>query len=132
MNESGTTPRARAISRYVVPQPPPPQPVAVAIPRPVDQERLAFDLVPLHEPPVAAVLRVVAVVAHHEERVGGNRRRLTPVRVAAVGAAAVAERRPVTDVRLHEALAVDVDLLAADDHAVAGRAHDPLDEVPLL
>src|SRR5215470_11996112 len=56
--------------RYVIRQPPPAQPVSVAVPRPVDEEGLALDLVALDEAPVAAVLRVVAVVAHHEVRVG--------------------------------------------------------------
>src|SRR5436309_15626246 len=74
--------------RYIVRQPPPAEPVPVAIPRPVDEEGLTFDLVALDEAPVAAVLRVVAVVAHHEVRVGGHDRGLAAVGVPAVGVAA--------------------------------------------
>src|SRR5439155_9178503 len=48
-------------SRDIAGQSPPAEPVMVAVPRPVDQERLALDLVALDETPVATVLRVVAV-----------------------------------------------------------------------
>src|SRR5262247_3447034 len=73
--------------RNIIREPPPAEPVPVAVPGPVDEEGLALDLVALDEAPVAAVLRVVAVVAHHEVRVGGYERGLAAVRVAAVGVA---------------------------------------------
>src|SRR5262249_19048188 len=63
----------------------PPRPVGLAVPRPVDQERLAADLLALDEAPVAAVLRVVAVVAHDEVGAWWHHRRLAAVEIAAVG-----------------------------------------------
>src|ERR1051326_4922232 len=42
---------------------------------PVDDERLPFDVGPREEAPVAAVLRIVAVVAHDEVVIGGHRLR---------------------------------------------------------
>src|SRR5262249_48679863 len=65
--------------RNIVSKPPPPEPVAVAVPRPVDQERLALELVAPDEAPVTAVLGVVPVVAHDEVRVGRDLGRLAAV-----------------------------------------------------
>src|SRR5438067_12973531 len=67
---------------------PPAQPVPIAVPGPVDQEGLALDLVLADEPPVTAVLRVVAVVAHDDVGVGLVYSRLAAVRVVAVVRAA--------------------------------------------
>src|SRR5215470_1558893 len=122
----------RRQSGYIVREPPPPQPVSVAIPGPVDEEGLALDLVALDEAPVTAVLRVVAVVAHHEVRIGRHERGLAAVRVAAVGIAAAHRRVGELRVRLVERLAVDQHLMAADLHALARRRDDALDEVTLL
>src|SRR4029079_7700956 len=49
--------------------------LAFGLVRPVDHERLALDVFARQEPPVAAVLRIVAVVAHHEIVVGRHRHR---------------------------------------------------------
>src|SRR5882762_7129971 len=78
-------PSLATVLRYIVRESPPAQPVPVAVPGPVDEEGLALDLVALDEAPVPTVLRVVAVVAHHEVRVGRNRRGLAAVGVPAVG-----------------------------------------------
>src|SRR5688572_33483975 len=43
--------------------------------REVDEQRLPFDVLLRHETPVAAVLRVVAIVAHHEVLPVGDRYR---------------------------------------------------------
>src|SRR5262249_60919367 len=77
----GTTPPE---SRQPGAQATPPRPVGLAVPRPVDQERLAADLLALDESPVAAGLRAVAVVAHDEVRAGRHHRRLAAVEIAAV------------------------------------------------
>src|SRR5207244_11571827 len=80
----------------VSPERPPAQPMAVAVPGPVDEEGLALDLVPLHEAPVARVLRVIAVVAHDEVRLGRDDERLARVGIAAEGRdRRVPERRGV-------------------------------------
>src|SRR5439155_3761494 len=76
--------RGVPVLRDVAPESPPAEPVMVAVPRPVDEKRLALDLVALDEPPVAAVLGVVAVVAHDEVGIGRHGRRLAAVGVAAV------------------------------------------------
>src|SRR5262252_4381799 len=117
--------------RNIVREPPPAEPVSVAIPGPVDEEGLALDLVALDEAPVAAVLRVVAVVAHHEVRVGGYERGLAAVRVAAVGVAAAHRRVGELCVGLAQRLAVDQDLMATHLHTLARRRDDSLDEVAL-
>src|SRR5262245_59510262 len=118
--------------RNVIREPPPAEPVPVAIPGPVDEEGLALDLVALDEAPVAAVLRVVAIVAHHEVRVGRHERGLAAVRVAAVGVATAHGRVGELRVGLAQRLAVDEDLVAFHLHALARRRDDPLDEVALL
>src|SRR5215471_11619793 len=71
--------RAEGVLRQVLAEAPPPEPVILPVPRPVDQERLAADLLPLDEAPVAAVLLVVAVVAHDEVRALRHHRRLAAV-----------------------------------------------------
>src|SRR5438445_9897978 len=108
--------------RNIVREPPPAEPVTVAIPGPVDEEGLALDLVALDEAPVAAVLRVVAVVAHHEIGVGRHDRGLAAVGVAAVGFTAAYAGVGELRVGLDERLAVDQHLVAADLHALARRA----------
>src|SRR5207249_154337 len=124
---------AKPPSGDVMREPPPPKPVTVGVPRPVDEERLPLDLFALDEAPVAAVLGVVTVVAHHEIRVRRDDGGLAAVRVPAVGLPR-RRQRPLAafDVRLAERLAVDEHLRAAYLHAVSGRADDPLDEVALL
>src|SRR5204863_6067679 len=97
--------------RYIVREPPPPQPVPLAVPRPVDEEGLALDLVALHEAPVPAVLRVVAVVAHDEVAVGGHAGGLAAVGVAAVRGGARERGVAGLHVGLHEGPAVHEDLL---------------------
>src|SRR5207249_825687 len=99
--------------RNIVREPPPAEPVTVAIPGPVDEEGLALDLVALDEAPVAAVLRVVAVVAHHEIGVGRHDRGLAAVGVAAVGFTAAYAGVGELRVGLGERLAVDQHLVAA-------------------
>src|SRR4029450_10449423 len=98
-----------------------------------DEESFPLDLVALDEAPIAAVLRVVAVVAHDEVGVEGHRGGLAAVRVSAVGVAAAC-RRGIGElgVRLLQGPAVDKDLMAADLHALARDRDDPLDEVTLL
>src|SRR5881409_3985250 len=49
--------------------------LAPGLVRPVDEERLALDVITRQKAPVAAVLRVVAVVAHDEVAVRGHRHR---------------------------------------------------------
>src|SRR2546425_10805409 len=108
-------PARRPRLRDVLSEAPPAEPVAIAVPRPVDEEGLALDLLPLHESPVPTVLRVVTVVAHHEVRIGGDSGHVTAVGVPAVRLAAVGEGRwPGLDVGLHQAMAVDEDIVAAD------------------
>src|SRR6267378_8403709 len=51
--------------------------VAAAV-RVVHEDRPPANVLPRHDPPVATVLRLVAVVAHHEVVAGGNEQR-TPV-----------------------------------------------------
>src|SRR5438445_609483 len=50
-------PARRPRLRDVLSEAPPAEPVAIAVPRPVDEEGLALDLLPLHESPVPAVMR---------------------------------------------------------------------------
>src|SRR5439155_16197196 len=47
--------------------------LATRLVRPVNQQRLPLDVIPRQEPPVPAVLRVVAVVPHHEVVIRGHR-----------------------------------------------------------
>src|SRR2546426_6735437 len=70
-------------SRHRTSEPPPPERVSSGVPRPVDRDGLAPDLFLLHVPPVPAVLRVGAIVAHHEVRVWRHGRRLAPIGVGA-------------------------------------------------
>src|SRR5215470_11359333 len=109
----------------------PPRPVGLAVPRPVDQERLAADLLALDEAPVAAVLRVVAVVAHDEVRAGRHYRRLAAVEIAAVSRGHGGNGTG-TDIRLVEEPAVQHYAIVHDLHGVTAHRHDALDEVPRL
>src|SRR5262247_4431502 len=93
----------------------PPRPVSLAVPRPVDQERLAADLLALDEAPVAAVLRVVAVVAHDEVRALRHHRRLAAVEIAAVGRGHDGNGTG-TDIRLLEETAVQHHTIVHDLH----------------
>src|SRR5262245_27632459 len=78
--EEPLPPRPREEVRYHRSEPlgrrPEPLVDVVLAPRlvgPVDQERPAFHVVARQEAPVAAVLRVVAIVPHHEVLVGRDR-----------------------------------------------------------
>ncbi len=85
-----------------------------------------------NEPPVAAVLGVVAVVAHDEVGIARDDRGFAAVGVAAVRvldrACAVGE----LGVGLDELPAVHEHLAATDLDPVTGRPDDPLDEISLL
>src|SRR5215813_5996479 len=112
-------------------EPTPPRPVRLRVPRPVDQEGLAADLLAPHETPVAAVLGVVAVVAHDEVRAGRHHRGLAAVEVAAMG------RRhggngAGADVGLFDHVAVQDHAVVDDLDGVAPYGHDALDEVARL
>ena len=117
-----------------LPEPAPPDTlrdgVLLRVPGPVDEEGPALDLVALDEAPVAAVLAVVPVVAHHEV---GVRRHLH--RRALADAEALLPLPPrVVDraaARLR-GLAVHVDLLVLDVEVLAADRDDPLDEVARL
>src|SRR5204863_9949519 len=97
-------------------------------------KRLALQLVATDEAPVAGVLRVVAVVAHHAVRVARNRRGVAAVAVAAGGLAARAAPGGVREfrVRLGQGRTVHEDRPALDLDPVTRRADDALDEVPTL
>ena len=109
--------------------------LALGLVRPVDHQRLALDVLARQEAPVAAVLRVVAVVAHHEVLVRRHRDR--SVSLAHVERGHFVElrvgRRRLQEmhVRLVERLAVDVDLLLAHFDRLARQPDDALDEVAL-
>src|SRR5882672_7953836 len=62
----------------------PPRPMALRVPGPVDQEGLAADLVAVNEAPVAAVLGIVAVVAHDEVGARGDHEGIARVEIPAV------------------------------------------------
>ena len=85
----------------------------------------------LDEAPVAAVLRVVAVVAHHEVRSRGHHDG-----IAAVEIAAVSRRRGGQRARAHvglvQGLAVHVGAVVLDLHRLAAHRDDALDEVSRL
>src|SRR5574341_786862 len=135
-------------------EPLPPNPASVAVPGPVDDEGPAEDLFELDEPPDAAVLAVVAVVAHDEHRVLGYQLRtevllglvreiLHPVRngpqLFVENQGFVPERFRVSP-RLfpcvhgleRRELIVDVQLSIDDLELVSGNADHPLDEILLL
>src|SRR5688500_15325749 len=84
--------------------------------REVNEQRLPLDVLLRHEPPVAAALRVVAVVAHHEVMPVGNAHRTVAagdieVREIRCARRAILGREDEVHVRLVERHAVDVDLL---------------------
>lgn len=87
--------------------------------RPEDEHSLALDELVRHEADIgeAAVLRVVAVIAHDKDRALRHRR----LRVLAA--------RRLEDVVLREHLVVDKDAAALDLDRVARRRDDALDEV---
>src|SRR3989442_8484116 len=87
-------PARRPRLRDVLSEAPPAEPVAVAVPRPVDEEGLALDLFPPHEPPVPTVLRVVAGFAHPEVGVGGGARRGTTPGITPLSPGPLGGRRP--------------------------------------
>src|SRR5688572_9826131 len=98
----------------------------------VDEERLALDVLLRHESPVAAVLRIAAVVTHQEVMGPGHRHRaLLHAHVALSAAAFLVRRNQVMDVPLVEPRAVDVDPLLAQLERVPWQADDALDEVAL-
>ncbi len=102
--------------------------------RPVHDEGLAFHVGSREEAPIAAVLGVVAIIAHHEEVAGRNRHRavrhLHVARRELVGVRR-AGRLEEVHVRFVEHRAVDVDALVAQLEGLAGQADDALDEVAL-
>src|SRR5437870_9471090 len=69
------TPVRRAASVNDAQQSSPSQCEVVRVPRPVDEHRAALDEVHVHGAPVAAVVRVVAIVTHHEVAMLGNAHR---------------------------------------------------------
>src|SRR3954453_20146324 len=89
-----------------------------AVRRPVRGEHLPDQVLAWDGAPGARVAGGGAVVAHHEELVLGDPHRRDRPRVAAVG----------EDVRLVQALAVDVHVAAALLPLVAGEPDQPLDE----
>jgi hypothetical protein len=93
------------------------------VPGPVDHEGLPPDLLALQESPVAAVLGVVAVVAHDEIGVCGNGDRTVLRRVAQVAVAGIG---------LFKRLAVDEDPALLDEQLLAAHGHYALDEIAFL
>src|SRR5688572_21831817 len=92
--------------------------------REVDEQRLALDVRPRHEPPVPAVLRVVAIVAHHEELIRryGDRPVFPPrVRLAQTGALREIVREQELYVRLLNRRAVDIHRLVPQLNSLAGQ-----------
>src|SRR5688572_6106419 len=83
--------------------------------REVDEQRLALDVLLRHEAPVPAVLRIVAIVAHHEVHPGRHGDGLVPHPHVELAAAAFLVRRDeVMDVGLVQHRAVDVDTLVPE------------------
>src|SRR5215470_9281559 len=107
--------------------------MAFRIPGPKDHARASFDLVPLHESPVARVPGVVAVVTHHEIGVHRYREWLAPVGVGAISLS-VAEGGwgAPSCVRFFQRLSVNEDLVALNLDDIAGRPDNPRDEVTPL
>src|SRR6266511_5922495 len=114
-----------------VAQPTPPGPMALAVPRPVDQEGLATDLLAPDEPPVAAVLGIVPVVAHDEVRARWHHERVAAVEITAV-ARRDSRDGAGADVGLFDEAVVDHDPVVLHLHRVAPDGDDALDEVAAL
>src|SRR5215471_13712236 len=112
-------------------EPAPAEPVGLRVPRPVDHERLAPDLLALDEAPVAAVLGVVPIVAHHEVRPRGDEQCLARVEIPAVGGRGVAEG-PRSHVWLVEEPAVQPHAVVTHLDGIATDRDDALDEVTRL
>src|SRR5436190_1386021 len=100
-----------------------PRPSAFTIPGPVDCDCTPFDLLAPHETPVAAVLGVVTVVAHHEVGIARHRGRLATVRVAAI-ARWRTDAAGSVDVRFPEKAAVHIRLIAADQNLLTRKRDD--------
>ncbi len=100
--------------------------------RPVNHHGFAFDVAARQVAPVAAVLRIVAVVPHDEVLVTWNGHRTVALsdvdrrHFRSLGAG-----RQEMHVRFVERLTVDVDLLGSQLDGIAGQADDSLDEVTL-
>src|SRR5512146_379350 len=102
--------------------------LAPGLVRPVDEQRLALDIVARQEAPIAAVLRVVAVVAHDEIAIRRYRHRPEPLTHVRRRDLLVIVRRwcQEVDIRLVERLVVDEDLLVTQLHGLARQADDAL------
>ena len=106
--------------------------VTIDLVRPVNHHCFALDVAARQKAPVAAVLRVVAVVPHDEVLVTRNGHRTVALadvdrrHFRSLGAG-----RQEMDVRFVERLTVDVDLLGSQLDGIAGQADDSLDEVTL-
>src|SRR5581483_10970395 len=110
-----------AASLDEVPDALPAHPAIRAVPRPVDDDRLALDVRERHGAPEARVVALIAVVPHHEHRALGDR-------VGTVGI----ERRvdgAVVRVRIGHGLAVDEELAVAQLDGLALGGDHALDEV---
>src|SRR5712691_8829166 len=114
-----------------VPQSSPAGPVALAVPRPVNQESLAADLLAPDESPVPAVLGVVPIVAHNEVRALRHHERIAPVQIAAM-ARGHGRDGAGPDVGLVDEAAVEYDPVVLHLHGVAPDPDDALDEVTAL
>src|SRR6187455_2227707 len=104
--------------------------------REVHEQRLALHVRTRHEAPEAAVLGVVAVVAHHEVVAGGHDHRAvvqleaTAAHVNGVGRTLVHGKQEV-DVRLVDPRAVDEDALVPHFDGYTGQPDHTLDEVAI-
>src|SRR5687767_14763827 len=101
--------------------------------REVDEERLALDVLLRHEAPVPAVLRIVAIVAHHEivSRRNGDGAVLH-AHVEFAAAAFFVRRDEVMDVGLVEHRAVDIDTLVTHLEKGGRRPYEShVDVVPV-
>src|SRR4051812_33008226 len=95
---------------------------ADALRRPVGEEGMTDDPLLGDRPPVAAIVALPTVVAHHKKVARRNRDGLRQI-------AQVVASRALVDVGLVQRLAVDVRVVVADVELVARKADHALDEV---
>src|ERR1700727_3544888 len=85
----------------------------------IDQNGRAYDIFARNEAPVAAVVRIFAIVAHHEILSGGN----------FVGSAIFLRIRRIGAVRFAERLPIPVHHTGLDFDGVAGKSDAAFDEI---
>src|SRR5262245_26251494 len=110
-----------------VAEPLPAHPAVVAVPRPVDQERLAAHGIEIDVTPKSTIVAAVAVVAHDKDMVLGYG--FGTEFVAAAGAPRLGIVAGEVRMRIVHRLAVDIDLLRPYFDRITRHGDHPLDKV---